>query len=118
MGNAAAWLEKHWEKWIPEPNSGCYLWVASCNPRNGRPVVWFRNKVCRPARIVCEMEYGELPKHIHARHFMCCTGMCVNPDHIKPGTATENLNDELASTRSEWSKKAYQSYRRALANGQ
>lgn len=92
-------LEKHRDKWIPEPNSGCYLWLGWCTGSNGlRPAVKMGGKNRYAARIVCEEIYGPLPDDHETRH-KCLTGMCVNDSHITHGTHQQNMLDEPPSIR-------------------
>lgn len=89
------------EKYIPEPNTGCWLWIAgACKTKNGlRPQFWDGSKNWIASRWVKEFEIGKkLPTHIYACH-KCDTTLCVNPDHIFLGTAKDNYYDCIAKGR-------------------
>lgn len=71
---------------IPEPNSGCWIWIGghSANgygnaryPKNGV------NKVQPVHRIVYELEKGPIPPKMDLDH-LCRNPACVNPDHLEP----------------------------------
>ena len=47
------------------------------------------------ARKIYERRYGKQPHHIVIRH-RCDNDLCVNIDHLEPGTRRDNLNDYYA----------------------
>lgn len=85
--------ERFDEKWIPEPNSGCWLWEASVNNENyGQIGV---NVTIKGAhRVSYELYKGDFDKKLHIRH-KCDNTYCVNPDHLEPGTNQDNMNDKV-----------------------
>jgi hypothetical protein len=77
---------------IPEPNSGCWLWIGahSANgygntryPKNGR------NIVQNAHRVVYEIERGHIPKGKVLDH-LCQNPACVNPEHLE--VVTQGIN--------------------------
>jgi hypothetical protein len=97
-------LERHADKWTPEPNTGCMIWTAAINNVE-RPVVGVAgNKIALVSRLVCEETYGPppTPKHQAAHNTLngCVGGLCVNGGHLRWATPRENLADrtpEMAS---------------------
>lgn len=77
------------EKWIPEPNSGCWLWTAATKEGdygsffNGRRVV-------KAHRFSYERKYGPIPAGLVLDH-KCRVHCCVNPAHLEAVTNKENL---------------------------
>lgn len=78
-------------KIVPEPNSGCWLWLAACNQK-GYAMVWDRaQKRTRGAYLVVhEMLKGPIPQGYEPDH-LCRTPWCVNPDHLEGVTHRTNL---------------------------
>jgi hypothetical protein len=80
----------------PEPNSGCWLWVGAC-AADGYPRITIGSitdgtkKSVRVNRFVCESIHG-LPEGHHALH-KCDNIICINPDHLYPGTPSQNTKD-------------------------
>lgn len=85
-------------KYIPEPNSGCWLWLGTLHEgdygefriRGGRRVrahVWsFKNAGSKVPR-------GKFVLHT------CDIRCCVNPDHLYAGTKKQNTADAIARNR-------------------
>ena len=110
--DAEEWLESRLTMWIPEPNTGCYVWMGALlryKPNYGRPIIWrtvdSKYKHVMVAKFVCELTYGPMKIGEQSRH-LCHFDQCVNPYHIKPGTQSENLRDHTAEERSARSKKS------------
>lgn len=83
------------ERFIPEPNSGCWIWLAGLND-NGYAILHLRKiqeSNVRIHRFVYEKCRGKkLPKKIFACH-SCDVPCCINPFHIFAGTQLDNLRD-------------------------
>ena len=99
-------LEQHTDKWVPEPNTGCYLWTGAVAGGGGRPMVGV-GRDWRPtlvSRLVCEEVYGPPPTPDHqAAHNTpngCVGGLCVNGDHLRWATRKENYADMTPEARS------------------
>jgi len=97
-------LGRHVAKWMPEPNTGCFIWLAGCSG-NGRPYV----KGVSVARRVCEETYGPPPApNLDAAHNTpngCIGGLCVNGSHLRWATRRENQADIPAGRRLDMSRR-------------
>jgi hypothetical protein len=99
-------FEKHADKFIPEPNSGCWLWTGSqCSgygivmrPRAGHGVR-ARSRQLLAHRLAYEAANGPIPDGLQIRH-ICDTSFCINPDHLEPGTHQDNMDDKVKRGRS------------------
>lgn len=71
--------EKHLlDNSIPEPNTGCRLWIGPLSANDGRPRIGHR----LAARIAYKLWKGELSKADDVHH-TCRTKECVEPGHLE-----------------------------------
>jgi len=83
--------ERFYEKVMPEPNTGCWLWSGSLNNRGyARIHVDKKNKLA--SRVSFSMHNGKINDSLLVCH-SCDTPSCVNPDHLFLGTHEDNLTD-------------------------
>jgi hypothetical protein len=92
--------ERFWEKVIPEPNSGCWLWMGALigngygllggGPRG--------SKALFAHRFSWELHNGLVPDGLWVLH-RCDVRHCVNPAHLFLGDRTENIRDMYAKGR-------------------
>lgn len=84
--------ERFEEKYIPEPNTGCWLWtgalggggygaIGAGGKRGGRRTAH---------RVAYELYRGPIPAGLELDH-LCRTRCCVNPWHLEPVTRRENV---------------------------
>lgn len=74
--------------YIPEPNSGCWLWTAFIND-NGYGKIGYgrcpegKGSIEFPAhRSMYEYTHGPIPKELTVDH-LCRVRCCVNPEHLE-----------------------------------
>ena len=78
------------DKSIPEPNSGCWLWLGSVN--NGYGVVGLHCVSFAAHRISFEAFKRKISPGKIVRH-LCNNTYCVNPEHLAEGTRKDNSDD-------------------------
>lgn len=80
---------------IPEPNSGCHLWLG-----NGRKYgrVTLAGQGMYAHRLAWQFAHGPIPEGMMVLH-RCDVGLCVNPDHLFLGTQTDNMRDMVSKGR-------------------
>lgn len=84
-------LDRFEEKYIPEPNSGCWLWTASL-VANGYGHWWYLGRNERAHRASYLIHKGPIPQGMYVLH-KCDTRCCVNPEHLFLGTHQDNMDD-------------------------
>lgn len=78
---------------IPEPNSGCLLWLGSIDGDGyGRVGVGRRSK--RAHVVSYELENGPIPDGLEPDH-KCRTRSCIEPTHLEPVTHKTNVQRGL-----------------------
>lgn len=82
---------------IPEPNSGCTLWLGSITPRGyGAFVVTIGElgngvkKFKGPHVVAYELKNGPVPDGLVIDH-KCRNTICINADHLEAVTQRENI---------------------------
>jgi hypothetical protein len=92
--------ERFEEKYMPEPNSGCWLWTATVDEDGyGKMRIGGRGTPSLRATHVSLMLVGRpVPSRLQACH-RCDNPCCVNPDHLFIGTGVDNMRDARAKGR-------------------
>ena len=87
------------EMHIPEPNSGCWLWIGANNGRYG--TIKNNGKTALAHRVSWELHNGQVPE-IECSDFrgtcvlhFCDNMICVNPAHLFLGTHKDNIQDKV-----------------------
>lgn len=86
-------LRERFESYVmPEPNSGCWLWIGPLNGK-GYGRLWlagnWRKRTMGAHRYSYLMARGPIPEGLVLDH-LCRVPCCVNPDHLEPVTIREN----------------------------
>lgn len=90
-------LENPLEHYIPVPECGCWLWLGG--ERNGYGVVSnLPGRSVGAHRLFYTSFVGPIPPGMDLCH-KCDTPICVNPDHLFPGTRKQNMQDALLKGR-------------------
>lgn len=106
-------LERYDDKFIPEPNTGCLIWTGATNRRAGKPrqpiIAAEPGKSKLITRRVCEEVNGPPPTSKHqAAHNTpngCIGSLCVNGNHLRWASQSENAMDIPRKERSQRSSK-------------
>lgn len=89
--------ERFNEKWMPEPFSGCWLWLGGVKS-NGYGMFRMNNRLDTAHRCSWRIFRGDIPAGLCVCH-KCDTLLCVNPDHLFIGTQRDNMDDMVAKHR-------------------
>jgi len=82
---------------IPEPNSGCWIWLGALD-RGGYARISLKGKNRKASRVSYQQFVGELTPELDILH-ICDLPACVNPAHLRVGTAQDNIFDMWAKGR-------------------
>jgi hypothetical protein len=88
-------------KWIPEPMSGCWLWLGKTTPKGYGQIM--KGPRSRPQyeyahRYSYRQSKGPIPDGMLICH-SCDVPSCVNPDHLFLGDSQANMDDCRAKGR-------------------
>jgi hypothetical protein len=87
-------LDRHFQKVMPEPNSGCWFWMGTIN-WGGYGTIRVsdgRNRVVH--RVAYETDIGPVPDGLVLDH-LCRVRCCCNPQHLEAVTHLENVRRGL-----------------------
>lgn len=84
--------QRFWEKVDRRGPGECWPWTGSSHAR-GYGQIWINGRLEKATRVSWSLQNGKpFPSHLHACH-ACDNPNCVNPSHIWPGTASDNMKD-------------------------
>jgi hypothetical protein len=111
--NRAAYMEANS---IPEPNSGCLLWLGTTSyngPGNLRPVVNFGGRRDYVYRHAWREANGPIPAGLFVLH-RCDVPLCINVAHLFLGDQAANMTDKMLKGRAS---NIFQSSKTHCRNG-
>lgn len=91
---AKAPIERFDRYWIPEPNSGCWLWFGA-TAGNGYGSFYNGDRMVSAHSFSYLHNVGQVPNGLELDH-LCRQRCCVNPDHLEPVTRRENTKRGIA----------------------
>jgi len=91
---------RFYERTLPEPNSGCWLWTGDIEGGGYGCLLLRKIKVgptwkkvrVKAHRVSWELHRGVIPEGMEVCH-TCDLPCCVNPDHLFVGTHKQNMDD-------------------------
>lgn len=89
--------ERFDDKWMPEPNSGCHLWLASVD-MDGYGLFLFEGRLQSAHRVEWKLKRGPIPTGLLVLHH-CDVTCCVNEHHLYIGTQQRNMRDAFKRNR-------------------
>jgi hypothetical protein len=92
--------ERFDEKYLPVPESGCWLWTSDVG-KNGYGLLLTQTNPRKKKyahRLSYEFFNGEIPENMFVLH-KCDVRSCVNPSHLFIGTAKDNHADMVSKGR-------------------
>lgn len=95
--------ERFSDSWIPEPNSGCWLWIGAV-VANGYGSIKKGITSVRAHRAAWGLFRGPIPNRKCVLH-KCDTPLCVNPDHLFLGSHSDNTFDMINKGRQSEGEK-------------
>ena len=90
---------------IPEPMSGCFLWIGNVDSR-GYGRINIRSRYVGAHRLAWSVVNGPIPPGMQIRH-SCDNPPCVNPAHLLLGTNHDNVLDMARRGRHHCQKKTH-----------
>lgn len=87
--------ERFWSKCTPEPNSGCWLWLAATIRGYGVIGMSKSKKTMLAHRFAYSALVAPIQGGLTIDH-LCKTECCVNPAHMEPVSNAENVRRSTA----------------------
>lgn len=85
---------RFWGKVAIGPGAKCWLWKGMVFQRTGYGGAVFDGRLQGAHRVAYQIECGPIPGGMFVLH-NCDTKLCVNPAHLRLGTALDNARDAV-----------------------
>jgi HNH endonuclease len=83
---------------MPIPESGCWIWCGSVSKHGYGTVTQGRKRSLHAHRAAYEDKFGKVDDGLVIRH-TCDVKLCVNINHLIPGTQKQNIEDKVNRNR-------------------
>ena len=97
--------EKFWS--LVTISDGCWLWQGGGRDKDGYGLMEYQGKMLRATALSLSIDGRPVPKGQYACH-TCDNPPCVRPDHLYPGTPTQNMADAIARGRLRVGEQCHQ----------
>jgi hypothetical protein len=95
--------DRFWNKVNKDASGGCWEWIGNMH-NNGYGLICIDKTHWRAHRLSYCIKHGSIPEGMYLMH-QCDNKVCVNPEHLKPGTHQENMADMKAKGRAAKGKR-------------
>lgn len=103
MPQNAKLLEKLLNRSMPEPNSGCLLWLKNVNDKGyGRFATGGKRAMAH--RLIWALVHGPIQGGLLVCH-RCDVPSCINVDHLFLGTTADNIRDKVSKRRHRFGER-------------
>jgi hypothetical protein len=89
-------FEVAFEKWF-QPSAGCWNWTGGLD-KDGYGAFNYGGKSYRAHLVALKLDGRPVPRGMYGCH-TCDNPSCVRPDHLYPGTPTQNMQDAISRGR-------------------
>jgi hypothetical protein len=91
-------IDRFHASYLPEPNSGCWLWLGTERGSNGYGAIKVDGSLIQAHRYSWQLHKGQIPAGSLVCH-SCDVPACVNPNHLFLGDHQANSDDKYRKGR-------------------